>query len=563
VAQNNSSDNQTYYVANIKPPDAFLALRTNPTSAFGQRIMTMPNGTLLQVLQRQDDGWWYVKVISTGQQGWALSGQGDKVWIECCATATATQSPDQPQPGAENQSSQTQQPLWDHNGSIVYLVAQGRFRKFYYKEPRSGMVSAGAKPGSLLFDGEVIGEQYQGTAYLFDSRCGQLPYRVSGPILDNYRRVELRGQAPRVDDSCQITEYVDDKLEFQLIEPAVAAVQPAGQSDRKVAPNFDCDKAKTAREITICGSDELSELDHQYGVYWAQAQPLDKDGTAKKEIIKQYRLGEACNASVDCIRNNIISGIDYLALFLKENGIQVPSYAEMQEAKRKEAEQQKEADEAAKAEEQRRIQREDDERRLEITKAEAAKAQAEKDKAKALTELEAAKAKIAAQWHFRLYFEELWDYLKALPAIYLVAFAVCGLGVIFYKFLQKIISKSFAVIKRTVSSSFRVVGNIVSAVSKGVHNASDRFTAKIKTACKTVASAFDFIWSFAKCKLRLIGIQDVLPAGGKGRTVAGVAALLLTMAILFVWFVGNENNLIAVPMQMEGGVYKGECPALC
>src|ERR1019366_2721307 len=62
--------------------------------------------------------------------------------------------------------------VWDHNGSIVYLVAQGRFRKFYYKEPRSGMVSAGAKPGSLLFDGEVIGDQYQGTAYIFNGRCG-------------------------------------------------------------------------------------------------------------------------------------------------------------------------------------------------------------------------------------------------------------------------------------------------------------------------------------------------------------------------------------------------------
>ena len=66
-----------------------------------------------------------------------------------------------------------------------------------------------------------LGEQYQGTAYLFNSSCGSLPYRVNGPILDNSRRVELRGQAPRVDSNCRVTGYVNDLLEFQLIEPTV------------------------------------------------------------------------------------------------------------------------------------------------------------------------------------------------------------------------------------------------------------------------------------------------------------------------------------------------------
>jgi hypothetical protein len=85
-AQNNLSDNAIYYVANTSPPDAYLALRTDPTSSFGQRIMAMPNGTLLQVLQRRPDGWWYVRVLPSGQEGWALSGQGNSLWIECCAT---------------------------------------------------------------------------------------------------------------------------------------------------------------------------------------------------------------------------------------------------------------------------------------------------------------------------------------------------------------------------------------------------------------------------------------------------------------------------------------------
>jgi hypothetical protein len=38
AAQVGSPDNETYYVANTRPPDAFLALRTNPMSGFGQAI---------------------------------------------------------------------------------------------------------------------------------------------------------------------------------------------------------------------------------------------------------------------------------------------------------------------------------------------------------------------------------------------------------------------------------------------------------------------------------------------------------------------------------------------
>ena len=87
-AQSNSPDNFYFYVANTMPPDAFLSLRTAPTAAHGLNVMQMPNGTLLQVLQRRDDGWWYVRVVPSNQEGWALSGQGNRVWIECCVTAS-------------------------------------------------------------------------------------------------------------------------------------------------------------------------------------------------------------------------------------------------------------------------------------------------------------------------------------------------------------------------------------------------------------------------------------------------------------------------------------------
>jgi hypothetical protein len=100
MAQNASSENDTYYVANTRPPDAFLALRTNPTSGSGQRIATMPNGTPLKVLERRGDGWWYVRVLPSGPEGWALSRQGSSVWIECCRTGTndlkTIPTPDEP-----------------------------------------------------------------------------------------------------------------------------------------------------------------------------------------------------------------------------------------------------------------------------------------------------------------------------------------------------------------------------------------------------------------------------------------------------------------------------------
>lgn len=70
-----------HYVANTLPPDAYVSLRSEPSSSKGQRITTMPNGTAVKVLETLADGWWKVQVVSGGQVGWALSGQGHRKWI--------------------------------------------------------------------------------------------------------------------------------------------------------------------------------------------------------------------------------------------------------------------------------------------------------------------------------------------------------------------------------------------------------------------------------------------------------------------------------------------------
>jgi len=88
--------------------------------------------------------------------------------------------------------------VWDHNGSVLYLVAKDSSREIHYQKPRSGMLEAGARPGSLLFRGEIKNGQYLGTAYIFNARCGPIPFEVTGPILDDDRIVLIgRGPASR------------------------------------------------------------------------------------------------------------------------------------------------------------------------------------------------------------------------------------------------------------------------------------------------------------------------------------------------------------------------------
>ena len=89
--------------------------------------------------------------------------------------------------------------------------------------PATEYRSQGARSGSLLFQGKSIDGRYVGTAYIFNSGCGRFPYQVSGPILDNYERVVLQGQAPRIAANCRIQGYLADTLEFTLLKSGATA----------------------------------------------------------------------------------------------------------------------------------------------------------------------------------------------------------------------------------------------------------------------------------------------------------------------------------------------------
>jgi uncharacterized protein len=107
--------------------------------------------------------------------------------------------------------------LWVLNNSTMTLVANGSSRSFFYETPSPEAADEGAKTGSLSFEGQIINGQYVGIAYAFDSRCGQTPYKVSGPISDNYLSVVLQGLVPRFGLNCVAQAYSNESLEFKLL----------------------------------------------------------------------------------------------------------------------------------------------------------------------------------------------------------------------------------------------------------------------------------------------------------------------------------------------------------
>jgi hypothetical protein len=132
-----------------------------------------------------------------------------------CGESSDTPPPLSPAQQAAQVSSR--RTFWNHNGSTVYLDVSGTTRRFHYAKPRPGMIKAGARSGTLLFDGSSDGREYSGTAYIFDARCGRYPYKVHGPILKGGSRVVLHGNAPIVDGNCKIKRYIYDTLDFRLL----------------------------------------------------------------------------------------------------------------------------------------------------------------------------------------------------------------------------------------------------------------------------------------------------------------------------------------------------------
>jgi hypothetical protein len=142
--------------------------------------------------------------------------------------------------------------LWDHNGSVMYLVENGSSREFYYQKPRPGMLEAGAHPDSLLFRGQLNDGHISGTAFLFNANCGQVPFAVKGTILDNGAKVVLTGQAPHIGRNCQASGEYTSTLEFKLLKTTEVAQTPPA-----TAPTPNIENSKPELPSTDAGEPKL------------------------------------------------------------------------------------------------------------------------------------------------------------------------------------------------------------------------------------------------------------------------------------------------------------------
>jgi uncharacterized protein len=279
------------------PTGTPLNVRTAPN---GKIVSTLTNGVLVTVLDHSSHrakAWAYVG----GAEDHVPLGWVFQDYLDC---------------GPEKQVIQVSEPqptLWDHNGSLVYLIAKGSSREFYYQEPRAGMLEAGARPDSLLFRGKTANGQYSGTAFFFNRRCGTIPYQVSGPILDNYERVVLQGNAPRVGSNCRIQGYVADTLEFRLVKSDEAT--SGAQQDTPGGPSFNCRYAKAPDEVAICLAPKLGEMDAKLASLYFGFLRLSAGGARRQIEMDEaawLQQRQACGSDVHCIAQAYRDRVDHL-----------------------------------------------------------------------------------------------------------------------------------------------------------------------------------------------------------------------------------------------------------
>ena len=107
---------------------------------------------------------------------------------------------------------------WSHNNSLMSATITAGRVSIYYQQPRQGMIDEGVRPGTLLFDGRRTGNRVSGTSYVFDRRCGKIPYpddgEISGPnqIALNGRRVPTQ-----LGTNCEVLDFrIDPSFFYRL-----------------------------------------------------------------------------------------------------------------------------------------------------------------------------------------------------------------------------------------------------------------------------------------------------------------------------------------------------------
>ncbi|MDC0500085.1 hypothetical protein OAN58_04350 [Paracoccaceae bacterium] len=156
------------------------------------------------------------------------------------------------------------------------------------------------------------------------------------------------------------------RLEMIRIEPSQSSVP---------VPNFNCAKAKSKSEITVCSSYALSMLDFGFGGIYRETVAKGEKSSANKIANEEYKRTEACAGRENCIKLSKESAIDALDDVLTIAGYPIETLLDVERRKRREEEEEKRkkeeeearkiAEEKRKKEEEERRKREAEQKRLE------------------------------------------------------------------------------------------------------------------------------------------------------------------------------------------------------
>jgi hypothetical protein len=199
---------------------------------------------------------------------------------------------------AQTQTAPPESTIWDHNASVMYLVANGSSRELYYQKPRPGMSEAGARPGSLLFRGQINNGQYSGTAYIFNRHCGPIPFQVKGPIFDRDERIVLTGEAPRVGRNCRTYESYTSTLEFRRLRSNEVA--------QSQAPNAAMRAPESKPEVPSKGDGELPSAPTALPSVTNEASSAPKDQSrvaAEPKVVPEPKVVSSTPATQPVVTN--------------------------------------------------------------------------------------------------------------------------------------------------------------------------------------------------------------------------------------------------------------------
>ena len=127
--------------------------------------------------------------------------------------------------------------LWDHNGSVMRLVAEGDSRTILYEKPKPLLRGAGVERGTLLFEGYRVGNEYVGTARRFSKNCSApLTYAVAGRVFGE-TKIVLQGRRKVYDQWCHPTgRFARDTLMFTYLHGAADTLSMSQSKSRKAVP---------------------------------------------------------------------------------------------------------------------------------------------------------------------------------------------------------------------------------------------------------------------------------------------------------------------------------------